>query len=291
MQETLARWLSDPILGKLAASAIAIVVVVVLVRITHRTLGRIVRDPDSRYRSRKFTTFLGYIAAILAIGAIFSNQFGTLTVAFGVAGAGIAFALQEVIASVAGWVAIVFGNFFKVGDRVLLGGIRGDVIDIGVLRTTLMECGDWVHGDLYNGRIVRIANSFVFKEPVFNYSADYPFLWDELVIPIRYGSERVLARSLIEDTVRDQVGDYAEYAKRSWGSLVQKYRIEDASVEPLVSMTANENWMDFTVRYVVDFKRRRTTKDKLFTAILDAFDRTDGKVELASTSIDVRMLS
>ena len=291
MQDTLARWLNDPTVAKLTASLVAIIVVGVLVRLTQRMLGRIIRDPDARYRSRKFITFAGYIVAILAVGAIFSSQFGALTVAFGVAGAGIAFALQEVIASVAGWVAIAFGNFFKVGDRVLLGGIRGDVIDVGILRTTLMECGDWVKGDLYNGRIVRIANSFVFKEPVFNYSGDFPFLWDEIVIPVRYGSDRALARQTIEDTVHEHVGAYAEWAKRSWSTLVQKYRIEDASVEPVVTMTADENWMTFTIRYVVDYKKRRTTKDTLFTTILDAIDRTDGKVEVASSSMDVRMVS
>ena len=96
---------------------------------------------------------------------------------------------------------------------------------------------------------------------------------------------------MIDDTVHEQVGAYAEHAKDSWSILVQKYRIEDARVEPLVTMTANENWMDFTVRYVVDFKQRRTTKDALFAAILNALDRTDGAVELASTSMDVRMVS
>jgi len=78
--------------------------------------------------------------------------------------------------------------------RIQLEGIRGDVIDIGILRTTLMECGDWVKGDNYNGRIVRIANSFVFKEPVFNYSGDFPFLWDKIMIPIKYGSDYREAR-------------------------------------------------------------------------------------------------
>ena len=69
----------------------------------------------------------------------------------GVAGAGIAFALQEIIASFAGWFAIALSNFYRTGDRVQLGGIKGDVIDIGVLRTTLMEVGEWVKGDLYTG--------------------------------------------------------------------------------------------------------------------------------------------
>jgi hypothetical protein len=86
---------------------------------------------------------------------------------------------------VAGWIAVSLGGFYKVGDRVELGGIRGDVVDIGFLRTTLFEVGEWVDGDLYNGRVVRVANSFIFKEPVVNYSGDFPFLWDELHVPVK----------------------------------------------------------------------------------------------------------
>jgi len=218
---------------------------------------------------------------------VFRNQLGGLTVAFGVAGAGIAFALQEVIASVAGWVAVALGNFYRVGDRVQLGGIRGDVIDVGVLRTTLMECGNWVNGDLYNGRIVRVANSFVFKEPVFNYSGDFPFLWEEITVPVKYGCDHRLAREIIHRTVTDVVGAYAGVAKESWKDMVAKYRIEDASVEPMVTLVANDNWMEFTARFVVDYKRRRTTKDEIFSRLLDAIDATGGRVALASATFEL----
>ncbi len=139
---------------------------------------------------------------IIMVTIVFSDKLGGLTVALGVAGAGIAFALQEVIASVAGWLAILFAGFYKTGDRVQLGGIKGDVIDVNVLRTTLMETGQWVDGDLYNGRIVRIANSFVFKEPVFNYSGDFPFLWDEIKIPVQFGSNYDKARKLFLDVTK-----------------------------------------------------------------------------------------
>lgn len=64
-----------------------------------------------------------------------------------------------------------------------------------------------VKGDQYNGRIVRIANSFVFKEPVYNYSADFPFVWDEITIPIKYGSDHNLARQIISRVASDSVGN------------------------------------------------------------------------------------
>ena len=200
------------------------------------------------------------------------------------AGAGIAFALQEVIASIAGWVVVSFGNFYSVGDRVQLGDIIGDVIDIGVLRTTLMETGQWVKADLYNGRIVRVANSIVFKGPVFNYSGDFPFLWDEITVPVKYGSDYRLAREILQKIADDAVGRLVPEAQKTWRGMVSKYRIEDARIEPAVTLIANDNWMEFTIRYVTDYKRRRSTKDILFTRILEEVDASGGKVALASAT-------
>jgi small-conductance mechanosensitive channel len=161
------------------------------------------------------------------------------------------------------------------------------VIDIGVLRSTLMEIGQWVNGDLYNGRVVKIANSFVFKEPVFNYSSDFPFLWDEITVPVRYGSDYRAAYSLLEKVVTEVAGDYVNEAKEPWKTIVEKFMIEDARVEPMVTLVANDNWMEFTVRYVVDYKVRRTTKDALFRRILEEIERTEGKVALASATFEL----
>jgi small-conductance mechanosensitive channel len=100
-----------------------------------------VEDKDSRYRTKKFLSFFGYLLGVSLIIVVYSHKLGNITVALGVAGAGIAFALQEVISSIAGWIAIMFGNFYRTGDRVQLGGIKGEVIDIGIIRTTVMEIG------------------------------------------------------------------------------------------------------------------------------------------------------
>lgn len=287
MEESLKVWLYDPVVGRVIAAAVGILIVVTLVRFAQRTLGRYVEDIDVRYRARKFVSFLGYALGIVVLATVFSDRLGGLTVAFGVAGAGVAFALQEVIASVAGWFAVSFAGYYRTGHRVQLGGIKGDVIDIGILRTTLMECGEWVKGDQYNGRVVRVANSFVFKEPVFNYSGDFPFLWDEITVPVKYGSDHQLARKLLLEVAGEVVGEYAASAKEAWKELVQRYVIEDAQVDPMVTMVANDNWIEFTLRYVVDFKKRRGTKDKLYRRILDEIDGTGGRVALASATFHI----
>ena len=278
------EWLFDPTVGKIVSVFAGVIIINILTRLVRRILLGHIESNGTRYRLRKLINAGSALVTILLITIVFSNKLGNLTVALGVAGAGIAFALQEVIASIAGWIAVSFGNFYSVGDRVQLGGIVGDVIDIGVLRTTIMETGQWVKGDLYNGRIVRVANSFVFKEPVFNYSGDFPFLWDEITVPVKYGSDYKLAREIMQKIAEKELGNLVPEAKKTWREMVNKYRIEDARIEPAVSLIANDNWLEFTVRYVTDYKRRRISKDILFTRIMEEFDATDGKVSMASAT-------
>lgn len=273
--------------SKVIAAIIGMIIINLAVRFFQRLASGRVESKEVRYGIRRGLKFAGYLFTILLVIGIFSNQLSNITVALGVAGAGIAFALQEIIVSIAGWFALSFGQFYRIGDRIQLGGIKGDVIDISVLRTTIMEIGEWVKSDQYNGRIVRIANSFVFKEPVYNYSADFPFVWDELTVPIKYGSNHHMARELILDAANKEVGGYAREAQATWEKMTRKYAVENAIIDPRVFLIANDNWMEFTLRYVVDFKKRRLTKDLLCTRILDAVAASDGKVSMASATFQL----
>jgi small-conductance mechanosensitive channel len=284
MDEQIQKFLFNPTFGKIATIAIGVAIIWLIIKAIQKNFFSKIKDNDNRYRAKKFSSFIGYFLTLVLLTVVFSDKLGGLTVALGVAGAGIAFALQEVIASFAGWLAILFGGFYKTGDRVQLGGIKGDVMDIGVLRTTIMETGQWVDGDLYNGRIVLIANSFVFKEPVFNYSGDFPFLWDEIKIPIQYGSNYDKTKEILEKVGIEIVGDLTQQSKEKWTSMQSKYRLEDAQTEPMVSLIANDNWVEYTLRYVVSYKKRRATKTELFTQILKAVEATNGEIKFASAT-------
>ncbi|WP_078544480.1 mechanosensitive ion channel family protein [Litchfieldia alkalitelluris] len=287
MEESIKALISNPLLMKIAIVLIGIPLIVIIIRVLQRSIGRYIKEQDNRYKTRKMINIFGYIVTLLFIAAVYSEQIGGITVVLGVASAGIAFALQEVIISIAGWISILVGNIFKSGDRVKLGGIKGDVIDLGVLRTTIMEVNEWVDGDLYNGRIVRVANSFVFKEPVYNYSNDFPFLWDEIKIPIKYGSNYQAARSIISNIGIEITGDYADKAREHWNLMVQKFLIEDASTQPMVTVVANDNWVEFTLRYVAEYRTRRTTKDLLFMRILEEVDTSSEKIQFASATFEI----
>ena len=287
MEEEITAYLYNPTVGKIVTFFIGVAVIWMILKVIQKNIFSKIKDNENRYKANKFSVFVGYVLSILLLTIIFSSKLGNLTVAFGVAGAGIAFALQEVIASFAGWLAIMFGDFYDTGDRVQLGGVKGDVMDIGVLRTTIMETGQWVDGDLYNGRIVLIANSYVFKEPVFNYSGDFPFLWDEIKIPIQYGSNYDLAKQIILQAGTEVAGELSVQSKQKWHSLQNKYRLEDAQTEPMVSLIANDNWAEYTLRYVVGYKKRRFTKTELFSRILTAIEATKGEVKMASATFQL----
>jgi small-conductance mechanosensitive channel len=277
----------NPIFVHIASVFLLFVVVYVIVKILQRMAFKLVKDNSAKYKFKKLINFLGYVIFVIGVILIFNAKLSGLGTALGVAGAGIAFALQEVIVSVAGYIAVFSSNFYRMGDRVKLGGIKGDVIDIGILRTTLMEIGDWVNGDLYNGKMVRVANSFVFKEPVYNYSGDFPFLWDEITVPIKTISDYKYTNEIFTKILREEVGDFADSSQKAWDKMIGKYDMENARVQPMIAMTFDQNWITFTLRYVVDFKSRRSTKSILFDKILTAINASEGKIQVASAAIEV----
>ncbi|MFY9142127.1 mechanosensitive ion channel family protein [Sulfuricurvum sp.] len=276
-----------PVVSKFLIIVVIFVSMIWLLSKLKSQINRTVLESATRYKMRKAVTFILYMIFIIIVIATFKQDMSGFAVAIGVIGGGIAFALQEVIISIAGWLAITFSSFYRVGDRIKIGSIYGDVIDIGILRTTLMECGSWVNSDLYNGRIVRVTNSFIFKDPVYNYSGEFPFLWDEITVPIRYGSSVELTRQTLQSIAVEIVGDFTESVTQSWADLAKLYAIEDAKVEPMVTLAATDNWIEFTLRYVVDFKKRRSTRDRIFTRFLEEMEKSGGKIQMGSSTSEI----
>jgi small-conductance mechanosensitive channel len=287
MEKFIKHWLSNPWVIKSLIALLGLVIIWLVWGALRRSIPDRVQDNQARYRVRKLINLAGYLLVLLFLAVLFKDKLGGLTVVLGFTGAGVAIALQEVILSLAGGVAIALGNFYTTGDRVKIGGTTGDVIDIGVLRTTLMECGAWIQADLPTGRLVRVANSQVFREPIFNYSVDFPFLWDEVVFPVKYGTDHQLAREIFTRVLTEVVGDYAKYAGQVWTQIVKKYFIEEAMIDPVVTLRFTDNWIELTGRFITDYRARRTTKDKIFTRLLVEIDKTKGQVGIASSTFEL----
>jgi small-conductance mechanosensitive channel len=267
MNDFVKEAVSLSLVGKCVAAVVGILFIHATFRVLEQTLPKRFGRADARYRVRKFVVFCGYLAILLFLAILFEGRLGRLSFALGVAGAGVAVALQDVLASIAGAFSIGFSKLYTVGDRVQIGDIRGDVIDIGLLRTTLMETGNWVSKDLYNGRIARIPNSTVLKGSVFNYSQGFRFIWDEIKAVLTGTSDSQFARAMLLRVAKEAIGEYLLEAQSSWKTMSENYHSENPPLEPTVTLSVNSGSLDFTVSYVVDYTKRTAMQDRLFTKI------------------------
>jgi small-conductance mechanosensitive channel len=154
------------------------------------------------------------LTVIIGTASIWFDDPTRLTTALGLVTAGLAFAPQRVVTALAGYLLILRGRTFNVGDRIVMGGVRGDVVALGFLQTTIMEMGQppqvqsadpamWVKARQYTGRIVTVSNAQVFDEPVFNYTREFPYLWEEMSVPIAYRDDwKAVERLLLETAER-----------------------------------------------------------------------------------------
>ena len=165
------------------------------------------------------------LVLLLGVVSIWFDDPGRLATGVGLVTAGLAFALQKVISAVAGYFVILQGKTFNVGDRISMGGVRGDVIALDLIKTTIMEMGQpdtyadassptWVRSRQYTGRVVTVSNDKVFSEPVYNYSRDFPYIWEEMSLPITYTADRQRAEQILLEAAGRHTVRVSEVSRR-----------------------------------------------------------------------------
>lgn len=276
-----------PLISKIIWFLLLLTLLYFIRKLLLNRLYKRLKGSDHWYATQKFARWTNNAILFLLFIYIFGSNLSGLSTALGFAGAGITYALREVIMSIAGWFAILFGDFFNAGDRVRLGGIKGDVVDISALRTTLMEIGEWVDGDQYTGRKVRVANSYIFSSPVYNYTSSFEFLWDEITIPVPFDSDLDLARDLLLEIAAKHTDFYLEEAEHSWNKMRREFKLEDASLENQVYLNLTENTVEISLRYVVDYQERREVKDKLFRDLFNAFKDAGPDLEIVPNTLEI----
>jgi small-conductance mechanosensitive channel len=274
MVDTLSAVWANPVYRKLTLSVIVLLASMMIRRLLHLLLvKRLSDDSPHIYIVRKITSYAVNILAVVLIIGIWIDQAGNLSVALGILGAGLAFALQEVIGSIAGWLTIVTGRPFSVGDRIETGGIRGDVVDISVLRTTVMEIGNWLGGDHNTGRIVTVSNAFIFKEPLYNYSRHLRYIWDEIILPITYESDWQRAVAIMTDAVQQDAmyQKLLPLAQEQRRRARRQFAIKITSLDPRVFVRLTDNWIELGLVYPVDTDSRRSFRSEVSQRILAEF--------------------
>jgi small-conductance mechanosensitive channel len=233
------------------------------------------------------------IAAVLivAILSIWFDNPARLAGALGLIGAGIAFALQRVITAVAGYFIILRGKTFNVGDRIVMGGVRGDVVALSFMQTRIMEMGEpppaqadapamWVKSRQFTGRIVTVTNDKIFDEPVYNYTHDFPYIWDEIHLPVRYQDNRAKAEEILLEAARRHALTSGGVGSDEVKRLEQEFGIAVGDVDPQTYWRITDNWLELTVRFLAPDHGIRRIKDKMSREILAELDKA--KIGIAS---------
>ena len=267
------RWLAGLVTGRTASAAV-----------------------QAKFWTRQGISLLSAVVLILGLLSIWFNDPTRLATAFGLVSAGLAFALQQVVTSFAGYFVILRGNTFTVGDRISMGGVRGDVMRLGFIQTTIMEMGQppavqradpamWVHSRQFTGRIVTVSNSKIFAEPVFNYTRDFPFIWEEMVIPITYTADRARAEVIMLEAARLHATEADAMALEKKHELQERFGVEPVELNPRVYYRITDNWLELTVRFVVGTHRIRSAKDAMSRHIITELDRAG--IGIASATYDI----
>ncbi|HEX4155103.1 MAG TPA: mechanosensitive ion channel domain-containing protein [Acidobacteriaceae bacterium] len=241
-------------------------------------------------------SLITFLLAILGFCSIWFDNPARLTTGVGLVSAGVAFALQKVITSFAGYFVILRGKTFNVGDRIKMGNVRGDVISLNFIQTVIMEMGEppsvqeedpgmWVHSRQYSGRIVTVANSQIFEEPVYNYTRDFPYIWEEMHLPVSYKDDRARAEQIILDAVLRHTQDIAHMARPELDRVKTQFFIEAADIKPRVYLRITDNWAELSVRFLCATRNIRALKDAISRDILSGLEAAG--IGIASSTYDI----
>jgi small-conductance mechanosensitive channel len=224
------------------------------------------------------------IAILVAIGAgvalYWKSRGHEASAAFGWLAAGIAVAAGRVVTSFAGYLILLRGNVFTVGDRITMGGVRGDVVSLGFMQTTVMEMGQtpaeqsddpsmWIGGRQYSGRIVRVTNDKIFDKPVYNYTHGFPFMWDEIRLPVRYGDDWARVERMLLGAATRHTGGVVAAARDRLPGIEKKYfRGEKPDLDPRVYLRLTDNWIELSLRYLAPSRGSRAISDAINRDVL-----------------------
>jgi small-conductance mechanosensitive channel len=232
--------------------------------------------------ARQVISLVLFAALVLALVSVWFDNTPNFATVGALFTAGIAVALQRVITAFAGYVIILRGSTFSIGDRIVMGAVRGDVIALDPFQTTIMEMGEtraeqpdapavWVHGRQFTGRIVTVNNGVIFDQPVYNYTRDFPYVWDEIMLPIPYDGDEARAERIMLDAVTRHAVRADAFRADDRVRLQQRYGLEVDDLTPRAFYELTDNWIAISVRFLVHDHGARIAKDAIFREILAAF--------------------
>lgn len=275
------RW-DDPVTKKAILSLATLVVIYLLVLLVTKILNRAIKDVRWKYKTRKFLYYFGAFFFGIGLVLIWADFAGQFALVLSVIGAGVAIAFQQPLVSLVGWLRIIINRPYTIGDRIEINGIAGDVIDIQLLKTVLLEIGGTgtSRSAQSTGRVVDFANGFIFSQPLFNYTRGTEYLWNEYPILVTFESDWRRAHDVVLEIVNQHTARFESGARAQIAKMAEHYLIQFNVLRPIVYVAIRESGVELTLRYISPARQARQIRDAISRDILTAFQREPG-VELA----------
>lgn len=267
--------LSPDLQYKIILSVIIIMVISIIQRLLKKLLIHKIEDLKVRYQWQKISLYLAVFLIIISLSNVWLELFGSMGTFLGLLSAGIAIALKDPLVNMVSWAFILIRQPFKVGDRIQIGKVAGDVIDIRLFQFSIMEIGNWVDADQSTGRIIHIPNGIVFTEPQANYTAGFQYIWNEIPVLITFESNWKKAKQILTDIVNHHGIMLSHEAERQIKEAAKRFLIFYSKLTPIVYTSVKDSGVMLTMRYMCNPRERRITEEKIWEDVLNNFAECD----------------
>ncbi len=243
-------------------------------RLTRRAIDAHIEDVNQRHQLRKVVTYVFWIALTVTAVTLFAERLALADIGtvLGLLAAAITIALADVVRSLAGWIYVSSRRGVEIGSRVEVEGIKGDVIDIGLLKTTMLEVGEpLVHALQSTGRIVTVPNSLFLSGKVIASASVNPLVWQEIQILVTFESDWKRAREIISEIAQEQYEKIVPELRAGFEKLERRFAYRLGSTAPIVYTEIAESGVLLTLRYLTLVRRRRSSVNQISERILDEF--------------------
>ena len=278
------HWLPYP--AAIIGTAVAIAAAGILHFVARSVTRRGGYENREAYRHAHFLNTIIFIAAAVTLVILWARPLKHTGTFLGLVGAGVAIALKEPLLSIAGRLAIFAGRMYNAGDRIEFQQMSGDVIDIGFFYTRMLEIGSWIKGDQFSGRILLVPNSMIFGSPIMNYTLHFSRIWDEVDLPITYGSNMEAAIKILTEVGSEYTREFLQGAEADLEKMRREFLMPNLKLEPTVYVKVTSNWLQLNMRYLVEPRKRRAASSFIYQEVFNRISRAKD-IQIASETMDL----
>lgn len=265
--------ISERIQENIIITLVIIIIIWFIDRLILKFFIHKIEDAVFRYQWTKILKYVSFFIALMFLSRVWFGIFGSLGTYFGLLSAGLAIALKDLLVNLVGWFFILIRKPFKIGDRVEINGIIGDVIDLRIFQFSVSEVGNWVDADQSTGRIIHIPNGTVFSHPQANYTAGFEYIWNEIPVLVTFESDWKKAKKILTDIINNYAIKLSEDAEKQIKEAAKKYLIFFTELTPIVYTAVKDSGVLLTMRYLCRVRSRRSTEEAIWEETLDKFSK------------------